>query len=395
MGSRYFTFIFALILSLMLFYPAKTFSQIIRATGTSSEASSQLIYWYDNIYLEGIYDVGTQIQVTNTNDTEGVWIHVQIFRNYDPDLDTVGGGEADGGADLDNGPHPPVICDERDFIDFLTPNDTHVYNLYEFPFNKNEGESETQVGEQVSIDLDTGPSGTKGFVVITPVVSESDLSAISFQYLTGNGRLSDPLYAKYNAMGRDAVDFTNGEVLPAGTPLDGETGGYVVLQPEELLINFGDPEPGFTDVDVVGIVFEDSYGPAGLLGYQVIPATATWTSFIFDFKEDPTSCGTRTIDCFDDMGLNEQFVPQFVMGDADGDGGAVFSQFNPALGLDALCPGVNITPFPSGVGDGDGDGDGSIGWTRIFVSDLGDFVNHVGIFAQLAPADDAKWMFTR
>ena len=61
----------------------------------------------------------------------------KIFRSYDP---------ADPGA--------PVLCDERDFFDFLTPNDTHVYDLDEPNFPKNEGENSAEHGEQTTLDLD-------------------------------------------------------------------------------------------------------------------------------------------------------------------------------------------------------------------------------------------------
>lgn len=295
-----------LILVLSAFSFSKAYSQIIAPSAIPSRASSQLVYWYDEFDKDpGSEDADSWIQVTNTNDSEGVWIHVQIFRSFN----------------VTPNPLVNVLCDERDFIDFLTPNDTHVYKLFDPEENgmsivKNIGETEGTLGEEVSID----PDDTKGFVVITPVVSESDLSAISFQHLIGNlgiGSAADnsSMATYLNAMGRDAVDFTTGEFVADNTPLDGVNNGYIVIQPEEFVFNVNYDDA----VQVVGIAFRDSYGPAGLLGYQVEPAEATWTSFIFDFKEDPTSCGNKTVSCFDDIGLDEDF-----------------SQYNPLLGEELL-----------------------------------------------------------
>jgi len=341
---------------LMLSSYSKSHSQIIAPTGTTSRQSSQLVYWYDE------YDNDTFVQVTNTNDTQGVWIHVQIFRSFDQD-------DSDYGTSSDK-----VICDERDFIDFFTPNDTHIYELYEFPFYKNTGESEGKSGELVFLDLDgdsTPPSSSTGFIVITPVVSESDLTAISFQHLIGNSNLDSGIYAIVNAMGRDAVDFTTGEIVPDNTPLNGTTNGYIVLQPEELIFNSSD-FGGAPNSEIVAIAFQDSYGPAGLLGYQVLPASANWSTFIFDFKEDPTSCGNRTINCFDDLGLDEN----------------VFVQENDLLGNDVLC---------SGFEPPDNDNGDTYAWTRIFVSGLSDFDNHLGLYGEVNDEiiDAADWMFVR
>ena len=330
---------------LITFSYSESNSQIIAPTG-SNKAASQMIYYYDRDEND------TRIQVTNTNDTEGVTIHVQIFRSFDADND-------DDGNDL-------VFCDERDFVDFLTPNDTHVYRMDFNPFNKNEGETATEPGGEVNIDFDQ----TKGFVIITPVVSEADLSAISFQHLIGNFNV-DGMDDYTISQNRDAVDFTTGEILPDGTVLDGVTGGYVLIQPEELFFNLsGADDEG---VEIAPIAFNDVYGPAGLLGYNISPADITWTSFVFDYRENPTSCGQRQISCFDALGLTSN---QFV-------------QFNPIFGADQrfLCDGVNFPDDPGDFGN-------ESGWVRIFVSGLGETTNHFGLFGN-NEYDDFEWMFTK
>ena len=332
-----------------------SYSQIVAPTGISTRATSQLIYFYNlDEFTESF------IQVTNTNDTEGVWIHVQIFRNHNDDAN-----------------EPDLIeCDERDFVDFLTPNDTHVYDLENDLFPKNTGETATTPGDLTTIDL-TDPVGTAGFILITPVVSESDFSSISFQHLIGTSS-SDDLTDdfKFNAMGRDAVDFVSGEVLADGTVLDGVTGGFTVLQPEELFFDFIE---GSTDeVDIIGIAFKDNYGPAGLLGYNVEPATATWSTFVFDYRENPTSCGAFGVNCFISIGLNDSLVEDSDIVSA----GAPNDEF-------VLCAGAETPDHPTFNG-----GD-FFGWTRMFVSGLADFVNHIGILITPVNSGGADYINVR
>ena len=340
---------------LILFISNQTFAQVIAPTGVSTRATSQLVFYYD--VTEDPPGTGTQssvIQVTNTNDTEGVWIHVQIFRNLNPD---------DSNATADN-----ILCDERDFVDFLTPNDTHVYDLPEVNFRSNIGETGADAGQATTLDV----TDTKGFIIITPVVSEVDFSAISFQHLFGTTKDDNELNFKMTAMGRDAVDFTTGQIVSDGTVLDGVSNGFVVIQPEELLFNFqNDRDGGIEEADVVGFAFQDNYGPAGLLGYNIIPGDTTWTSFIFDWKESPTSCGNRTVDCFISVGVHDTLEQNNVELSED----------------DELCSSVEIPNYPSTVLE-------QFGWVRIFVSGIDDFENHVALFAN-DEYDGADWMFVR
>lgn len=376
MSSRYFATLLAVVLAVMLFLPQNSHSQIVQATGNSDEAASQLIYWYD---AEWGPQAATA-QVTNTNDTTGVWIHVQIFRSFDPD----------GAA----GPTPATICDERNFVDFLTPNDTHLYNWSFDNFFKNIGETEAAAGEATSIDLD----GTKGFAVITPVVSESDFTAISFQHLIGTAGVSrrgeaftDQAQAfRVNAMGRSAVDFTTGEVVDDGTPLDGTTNGFVVLQPEELIFDFSLSDDVNTEAFIVGMSFIDVYGPAGLQGYTVAPGSTNWQTFIFDWKEDPTSCGVRTNGCYFSIGLNDE------VGDAEN---ADTSAEGPGTYIDdeLLCAGSDLPEFQ----DGQLGADRTVGWTRIFVSGYESLENQIGFVGFIDSGDGvvgepagASWMST-
>ena len=358
-----------LFLAIILMLPKISEAQIIKTTGSTSKSSSQLVYYYaQDEFGDAV------IQITNTNDTEGVWIHVQLFRSFDVTDDP-------DDADLNK-----VICDERNFVDFLTPNDTHIYDLDADMFPKNDGETATAGGEATSI-VDT--DDTLGFIVITPVVSEADLTAISFQHLygltVGDDEDDDDIDLLLNAMGRDAVDFTTGAIVPDGTPLDGTTNGFVVIQPSELFFMHGsdDTDTSENETDIVGIAFNDVYGPAGLLGYAVTPGVVSWTPFLFDYIENPTSCGNREVSCFLSVGLNE-----------------TLQQYNEELrptqtGDDLLCAGTETPEYPIAggtLGVNDGFEPEFFGWTRIFISGLDSFENHLGVFLN-SDIEALTWMY--
>ena len=319
--------------------------------GNTTTLSSQLIYNYSTTDCggpgcdtSGNADT-TALQITNENAEEGTWVHVQIFRSFDPDNPVVQDGDE-------------VICDERDFVDFLTPNDTHVYELTVPNFTKNTGESAGTAGDATTIDV----TGTVGFVVITPVVSESDLTAISFPHLFGTTYLDDVGGDNaYPAIGRDAIDLVTGERLTTGIPLNGVNNGFKIVQPEQLFVNVLENSPDMTpeqEVELIGIVFGDNYSEAGLLGYSAVPGSADWTSFIYDFKEDPTSCGNREINCYTTIGINETFDQNNFLLSQD----------------DFLCAGT-ITPIHPAVTNAK-----VFGWLRIFVNGLDENENLFGIY---------------
>lgn len=334
---RFYSVFLVLTLTLLISFPNISKAQIVQPSGKVTEASSQLVYFYD------LVDSDSTLFVTNTNDTESVWIHVQIFRSFGP---------------INN----PTICDERDFVDLLTPNDAHIYDLSRPNLPKNIGETQTTAGESTSLSAQL--SDTLGFVVITPIVSEADFTAISFQNMIGHTFDNDEQFI-INAMGRDAVDFSSGVVVPDGTPLDGVTNGFVVLQPSEFQFNFASDDFNLGNgrfADIIGIAFLDQYGPPGLLGYQVLPGSAGWTSFLFDYKEDPTSCGNRPVDCLIDIGLNDT-IPDF----------------NMELTDQLLCSGASTPEYPyDGLGN-DAHESEFFGWGRIFVSGLDALENHVAL----------------
>jgi len=299
-------------------------SQVV-PVGKTEEQASQLIFWYDQT-PQG-FGRTTLIQVTNASPNP-VNVHVQILTNS-----------------------PGAICDEVDFDDFYTGNDTHIYNLTDIVPNDGTSPVPNDVNE------------TKGFIVITPINNIAEEEAISFQHLFGNSYIFDVVGGveyRLNSMGRDAVSFTTGDIITEDyIELDGIANGFVVIQPEILKFNFNSL-PGSNFADIVSIAFVDNYNaPFG--GYAAQAGAASWNARIFDeFEEDISGCDV-TQNCFFDIGLNE-----------------VILAANPYLGDILLCPG-NTTPN---------------GWVKIEVGGLGDLENELGIVAITTPPfGGASWMY--
>jgi Cys-rich repeat protein len=311
--------------------------------GTTTEQASQLVFWYDQVVQLGRT---TFLQVTNAGDTP-VNIHVQFFTNTNP---------------VPGNPATRTFCVEQDFNDSYTPNDTHVYDL-NFIFRNND----PFFLNPVDIFLDE----TKGFVVITAV--DADGQAISHQHLFGTSYVLDfnaIVLHRTNAMGRDAVSFnTPFEVVPDGTPLDGISAGFELIQPEVLKFNFDSFYTGHVFSDIISIAFRDEYDGGPNNTYAAAPGDAIWDNpLMFDEFEQPASCDAVAQNCFFDIGLNLVFPPA-----------------NPFLdGAKVVCPG-NFT-FD--------------GWLRIEVDGLGELENELGLVAMtsfdfelLNGWGDASWMY--
>ncbi|MGI9533340.1 MAG: hypothetical protein ACR2NW_00170, partial [Thermodesulfobacteriota bacterium] len=269
-----------LILTLIfsVFLIAEQFAQAqppVNPVGVTSRPSSQLI-------LPFLNPTGNQsvVQVTNTSTSAATAIHVQIIRSQ---------------GDLATG----VRCEDRDFTDTLTPLDTHTYDL-SLLFRNIDG-----ISTGISAD------GFEGFVVITPIASETDLTALSFQNLIGTSFI-DLLFADgddlflIEAMGRDAINLATGAILPNGTVLDGTTNGFVILQPEEITFDTAlDSGGDLSALISIGIV--DTYLPGPAPGYVTEGANYTLRYFFYDVDETINSCSTRDIFCYDHRNINDDY----------------------------------------------------------------------------------------
>ena len=309
------------------------------AGAITTRASSQLVLWYDE---DTIVARDSFLQITNTSPTTPVEVHIQI---YSSDAAT--------------------RCVEADFNDVLTMNDTHIYELNNIQLNQGEAGTPAPV---------PSVAGTKGFVVITPVVGAGDNTAISFQNMLGTVFVLEGIFggsSQIAAAGRDAVDLTNGIIVPDGTPLDGVSTGYLQIRPDELTFNVTDIDAAsaaFTNIDVISFVFNDQFGPAGLLGYRAVPGESTFSPFLFDFQEIPGSCPIITNTCFNNWGLNAQFPAYNQLTD----------------------PGVNIC---NAVTLG-AQNDGTIsGWARLFVNSISPAGNQFAVIDYVNPTlySGAEW----
>ncbi|MCH8028833.1 MAG: hypothetical protein IH874_02745 [Candidatus Dadabacteria bacterium] len=288
-------FVLALVLGLV---STPAFAQVIVPSGTITKASSQLVFWYDDVEDDDsqLEDRETFIQITNTG-LEPVNIHVQIFASGCADF-----------RDEDSCPTSVgvILCVEHDFNDFLTGRDTHVYEMDDL--FRNDPAAVAAGTDFVGIDL----NNTKGFVVITPIDAPGTRNAIAFQNLFGHSLIinqdfdSEDFVTAYRirAMGRDAVSLSTGNVVADGTVLNGEANGYVVVQPKLLSFNWQDIPGGPEFSDLVSITFSDNY--FGPFGYVAVPGTATWTPLFFDEDENPISCTKTDHDCFSDIGLAQE-----------------------------------------------------------------------------------------
>jgi len=307
------------------------------------------------------------LQLTNTSNTDPVNVHVQIFASKctNPvfNLETFR-TECRGEV---------IICQEHDFVDFYTANDTHVYTMLSpgpfldpfFPtfLFKNDP---TDLTPLLPFDLE----GTKGFVVITPIDAPGTKNAISHQHLIGTTRVAElfPTIAyRLNAMGRDAVNFTTAQITPDGTVLDGVNNGFITLQPDilkfnwteflgfiELFLGFeslGDFDINLSSMDLVSIAFRDNYD--ALQGYGAEPGDAVLDPILFDSDEEGFSCSPVPQNCFFNIGLNNDIV-----------------QADSLLGDQVLCPDFTFGFLRL---------DFLEGWAKLFVSGLDEFENELGL----------------
>ena len=192
--------------------------------------------------LVGFFDLRereTFVQVTNSilEDAESTIIHVQVFN--------VGN-----------------LCNENNFFDAYTPNDTHVYNLRDIVTND---------GNPSGVVL---PDDAYGIIVVTSGDPNSDI----FTNIIGNVRIEDNNGYEYrtNLNGVAEQDF------------DSEF--------DQFTFNYN-TESGVTLSDVVGIMLDDvTTDEVSAVGPNI------WASFdinLYDLNEVPFSCRNVIFACTD------------------------------------------------------------------------------------------------
>jgi len=279
------------ILILTLFLPLiLIFSASCNRIFSESDTSTfQLVSFYD------LRDRDSFVQITNTS-TSPNRVHVQVF-------------------DVGNN------CNENNFFDALTGNDTHVYNLRDI---------QTNDGTPSGIVL---PDGAYGIVVITVVDTGNFAEAI--RDLIGNFRILDGTGYEYrtNSLG---ISSNLVQVFPESIP--------------EYYLNFNQ-QSGVIFSDVVGFTLEDAgLGEFGtnnmiseVLSTDIVDINILIDVDIFDLNENIFSCRNIIFACTDQDNPRLEELLETV-------GGANVASFeygiNEAIphskGGELLCPGNNI-----------------------------------------------------
>jgi len=220
-------------ISLLFLIPSVSFSGdfFVLGDGNFSIAETDTT----NFQLFSFYDLRDResfVQVTNTG--SAATLHVQVF-------------------DVSN------LCNENNFNDTYTPNDTHMYNMRDIQTNN---------GNDSGVVL---PDNAYGFVVITVVQGigqPTDESGV----IIGNFRVLDNAGYEYRA---------NSQGFKEGDPIGGQ-----------YHINYT-TAGGITRSDIVGITVNN------LLSGEVTTAgsSVTFDTNIYNLNEVPFSCSDTTFSC--------------------------------------------------------------------------------------------------
>ena len=231
----------------ILFVPSKP-AQALPVPG-KSELSYQLYYYWDlrdrDSYVQVSYNK-FQAFTSSPPPAVNLDLHIQIFVTNS-------------------------FCNEFDFFDEYTPEDTHIYNLRNIQTN------------------DGNPSGivlsdnTFGFVVVT-VMDASGEADDSQPFLAGNFRIVD----------NDGYEYRS---VAASYPVIDTTTSV-----NDFLINYRTIDTS-TFADVVGIAVTN----AGA-GFEFVQAgvgtVANFNLAIFNTDEVPISCSPETFVCASNVGLD-------------------------------------------------------------------------------------------
>jgi len=221
------------ILTVLLLLPVQVYAGH-EGMVVTDQASSALFSFID------LRDRETFVQVTNT-DSNNQTLHVQIF-NVDQN------------------------CNENNFFDVYTPNDTHIYNMRDILTND---------GNPSGVVL---PDDAYGFVVVSALNSSGDLDD-ELDFLIGNFRILDNAGYEYRTNSAGENEDLNPD--------------------EELKFNFS-TKNGVTLSDVVMIVADNDPEPSG--EWKAVPTEDYWAVDvdIFDANEIPFSCRDVTFSCVDE-----------------------------------------------------------------------------------------------
>jgi len=226
------------------------------------------------------------VQITNVDD-EVVTLHIQIF-NVDQD------------------------CNENNFFDNYTVNDTHIYNMRDILTND---------GDPSGVVL---PENAYGFVALIPFGSNGEL--------IGNFRIIDEIGYEYR---------TNLQSPASTTSSSGSTVFF-----SNYHFNFNQ-SAGITFSDIVGITYDNGQG-------EVFASNPTDAFQLLDIdivnnNEVIFSCRNVIFACIDEDNPRQEELLEFVSDNTEGSASVASFEYgiNEAIphskSGELLCPGNNIT----------------------------------------------------
>ena len=269
--------------SLLLIGTSGVFSSTGEYVPESDAASDILIGFFD------LRDRETFVQITNVDGAESETVHVQIF-------------------DVSNN------CNENNFFDTYTPNDTHVYNLRDILTN------------------DGNPSG---------VVLPDNAYGIVSVY-----RTPDPGNESFELIGNLRIEDDNGYEYRSN--LAGQTEG--TRSTDFSTFNFN-TEAGVTLSDIIIIPYIDLGSETAEISVDdVLNIFKVFDVDIYDLNENPFSCRNVIFACINqDSPLIEEILnPENIL---VGEGTASVADFEYGINEaiphsrdgELLCPGNNIS----------------------------------------------------
>jgi len=310
-----------LLLGLVLFCQAAMAQDALSKTlpaPWTSRVGSQLMYFFedgDSLGARGKFQ--SFLTIVNTNITSPVAVHFQFY---------VLDGSSSGCTEL------------FDFVDFLTPGQRHIFD---------------PKGIRGTWNLGLVGFATNGryLMTATPVgiasYSPADLTAISFNYLSGQIWITDILKTAtwmVNAVSRMAVNRDGGP-LASGWFLDGVLNSFQVFQPQYLIVNSFFRTAGAGAV-AQGVPFgnrmtlftwQDQYTNLQMM-FRLVPGSVTLNSFVFDNAENAFSVPPRTVSCVTEYTI----APDTIGSSCNSNGLCSNGNFRDFLGA-ALTSAVNNT----------------------------------------------------
>ena len=225
-------------------------------------------------------------------------------------------------------------CNENNFFDNYTINDTHVYNMRDI---------QTNDGSPSGVVL---PDGSYGIVVITLTVVSTQSG---FSGAFGNMRIIDNNGYEYR---------TNAQLISS---FFGNNSGFPSNPDYRYSFNFNS-EAGVTLSDVVGINLLTIFQGDNIAEFDASDVAITYTAFdidIYDLNEVPFSCRDVIFSCVDeDNPRVEELLETAEVASVASFEYGINNAIPHSKGGELLCPGNNITdgivnlsvePYPTSV----------------------------------------------